>query len=258
MTVDGVRAALVGDTDGDGYDEFATQPGDNVYETEVRHVFVYRGGPRAAVPAPLDLVDRSFNPAQLAGTDLNGDGFSDLVVAGTGLPSRVRAYLGGPTGLDRDRYVEPAPLPRGCIGAEAFLAIATGDVNGDGFGDVAVAGSACTLPPEPGGIALWLGGLAGFADRRPLVVTATDLEAELGAPFGEAGFGNTVVIPGDVNGDGFDDVAAGAPYWNTGAGRCEQGAVLVWYGHAAGITLRPDLAIENRWDIGLYGLFVAD
>lgn len=56
----------------------------------------------------------------------------------------------------------------------------------------------------------------------------------------EDGLG-AAISAGDVNGDGFDDVLAGAPAWHQDAGR----ALLFW-GSAAGLSLEPTEILPDR------------
>jgi hypothetical protein len=49
----------------------------------------------------------------------------------------------------------------------------------------------------------------------------------------DAGFGIHVGGAGDVNGDGYDEVWVGAPYYNMG--EVEEGVLFLWYGSAGGL-----------------------
>ena len=50
-------------------------------------------------------------------------------------------------------------------------------------------------------------------------------------------FGYSVASAGDVNGDGFDDVIVGAPFYDNG--QTDEGAAFLYYGSAAGIAGTP-------------------
>ncbi len=183
--------------------------------------------------------------AAVSSVDVNGDDFSDLIV---GEPfydgpladeGRVLVYLGSADGLDP----VPAWTRRGHqAGARFGAALAgVGDVNGDGYGDVAVGapgfdvagpdlspgpGSAQPIDPfrNSGLIAVFLGSSGGLASPPALFRPGIQDAERLGAAVSPAG---------DVNGDGFDDVLVGAP------GTDGVGAAFVFHGSAAGIEQIP-------------------
>ena len=128
---------------------------------------------------------------------------------------------------------EPAPSParprRRPSGAPAGRppTTAKGDFNGDGFGDLAIgapgendgAGAVHVLYGSATGLSttgsqFWSQDSAGIADT-----------AEAGDDFGRS------LAVGNFNGDGFNDLAIGAPGENIGAG-----TVHVLYGSASGLT----------------------
>lgn len=120
----------------------------------------------------------------------------------------------------------PPPPPIGRAGWSASPAV-KGDFNGDGFGDLAIgapgenngAGAVHILRGSPTGVGtagsqFWSQNSAGIFDV-----------AEDGDDFGRS------LAVGNFNGDGFADLAIGAPGENG-----EAGAVHVLYGSAAGLT----------------------
>jgi hypothetical protein len=94
--------------------------------------------------------------ASIATLDVNGDGYTDLLVgAPGGARPRVLLYLGGPTGLDTAWTWQLESDPYSRFGASVSSA---GDVNGDGFDDVVIgAPSASADLPEEGAAYLYLG-----------------------------------------------------------------------------------------------------
>jgi hypothetical protein len=162
--------------------------------------------------------------AALAGVDVNGDGFGDLVVGAPGAhvnarrEGRVLVYLGASGGLAST----PDWTARG-VQAGARLGThvaAAGDVNGDGFEDVVV--SAPGWDRHPGGPkAFEVGPLPDHAryttdegavfvfHGSPTGLAPTAARVIVGIERGER-FGSAIAGAGDVNGDGFDDVLVGA------------------------------------------------
>src|SRR6185295_9829238 len=85
--------------------------------------------------------------ASLAGADVNGDGYSDLIVGansydhGEAGEGAVFVYLGGPSGIATGDPLTAATLLESDQ-ADAHLGSSVacaGDVNGDGYEDVIVA-----------------------------------------------------------------------------------------------------------------------
>ncbi len=165
----------------------------------------------------------------VAAGDLDGDGLADLVV---GASSQDATYESSGAA-----YVVLAPAASTSLAAAdgrftgtddrtyAGRSVATpGDVDGDGLGDLLVG--------EPTG-----GGGYGAAWLVPGPATGdTDLgSASAGSVVGDAGvyyLGGAVAGLGDLDGDGFADVAVGAPYEGSSGSRA--GAVYIFRGPLAG------------------------
>jgi hypothetical protein len=113
-----------------------------------------------------------------------------------------------------------------------FTAAAGGDVNGDGYGDVVVGAFRYDAPDaDEGAVFVFLGGAAGVPDGSP--ASAIVLEGDQpGALLGyDAG-------AGDVNGDGYADVFAGAAAYD--GPEADEGLAVVFLGNAgAGRAARP-------------------
>jgi hypothetical protein len=119
-----------------------------------------------------------------------------------------------------------------------------GDVNGDGFPDVIVgapkydgaAGVDC------GKAFVYYGSAAGFPS-----VPSWTAEGELET----SEFGTSVASAGDVNGDGFDDVVVGAPYYRTDTTSYPwegPGRIYVYLGSAQGLSPTAAFAAEGTWN----------
>lgn len=141
----GVSVAGVGDLNGDGYVDLSI--GAFRYQSggvALGAAFVYEGNTARTWSRPEhEFIHPDRTPlgqfgAHLTGGDLNGDGYSDLVVAApsesdAASPGAVFRYLGSASGL------ESTALPIASAasnGARVGRRVRTGDINGDGFHDL--------------------------------------------------------------------------------------------------------------------------
>jgi hypothetical protein len=89
---------------------------------------------------------------------------------------------------------------------------------------------------QPHGHAAWqTGGITGLS-------IVPDWTGEINQA--EAYFGLSVGTAGDVNGDGYDDVIVGAPYYTNG--QEHEGAVAVYHGSSSGLYLLPNWLSERN------------
>ncbi|MFE7274180.1 hypothetical protein [Streptomyces sp. NPDC057623] len=108
-----------------------------------------------------------------------------------------------------------------------------GDIDKDGYGDIAI-GNERETSEDPAGakggkVTVVYGGPAGVdSSRTPLVLTQDTAGVPGAAESGDR-FGSHVSL-GDINGDGYADLAVGAPGENAAAG-----SVTVLYGSASGL-----------------------
>ncbi len=196
--------------------------------------------------------------------DFNGDGFDDVVI---GAPFRSlkqflslgTAYIvyGGPTlaaatDIDLNALNGANGFQIGGVVAGARLGLSVacaGDVNGDGFDDVLLgAPDASPSPSIAGYVYLLLGG----PNRAPTgLMSVNQLNGQNGMRIsgvvrGEA-VGFDVCGLGDLNEDGFDDFAIGAPAAPS-LGQSGAGAVYVVYG---GPTLFASITTNNNVPLAL-------
>lgn len=168
--------------------------------------------------------------------DVNGDGFSDLAVQSTS--NGVDVFHGTATGVAADRTLNiptinvslAAPIPMRMIAA-------AGDVDGDGYGDFVVGEPAMNSgsTSRAGCVKLHRGSAAGLALSATPFVCGTNAND---------GIGIAVSGIGDVNGDGFADVAVAAPNVAAG-GRTGAGIVMVFFGRAGGLAAAPSRTFEG-------------
>jgi hypothetical protein len=179
--------------------------------------------------------------------DVNGDGYSDVLVGAPGYNNgfqggpmgRVFVFMGGPGGLD----LVPAWQARVTLGLDgeggfgAGIA-GVGDVNGDGYDDIAACDPSLGSPGQGGEGWVWLWHGGPSSPDNPSGLGENDLidsdwhaeSNQLGAHLGR------VAGAGDVNRDGFDDILVGAyDYTDDFPAQVQEGWAFVWYGSAEGM-----------------------
>jgi hypothetical protein len=218
---DGFADVIVGDTEGNGA------------------VYVYLGGAGGLSTTPVVLTgsggaNEEFGISVASAGDVNGDGFADVVVGardnanGSGT---AYLYLGGAAGLTGTPTVLTGPDGLGVSLASA------GDVNGDGYADVLVAGY------DTDAVDLYLGGAAGLSTTPVRVETPGGADGLLGPSIASAG---------DVNGDGFGDVVIGS-YGFDG----NTGSVYLYLGGTGGLNAMPMVLTGPGGSDGGFGFSVA-
>ena len=190
-----------------------------------------RGMNGTAISSATSPVWELFVPARTAthgtawGTtpDVNGDGYADLLVGAQSASNPSGAayvYLGSASGIGASPATTLSAPDAGAFGTSIASA---GDVNGDGFGDVIVGapGAASAF----GAAYVYLGGASGLSTTPALTLTG---------PSNGSSFGVSVAGLGDANGDGYGEVAVGAPFVAAPGGGT--GAAYAYAGSASGIV----------------------
>jgi hypothetical protein len=203
----------------------------------------------ALTPDQGFIVSRSALPGDEGGPggggtgDFNGDGIDDVIFGAPFADSKAgtdagEAYVvfGAASGLGNiDMTAMSAAqgfrISGGAAGDWAgFAAESAGDFNGDGIDDIIIgAREADPLGRYSAGEAyLIYGKLGGPGDIDLAALTAAQ-GFRIAGPSVEDDLGDAARSAGDINGDGYDDIAIGAPFSGSGSG-----SVYVIYGRAGG------------------------
>lgn len=226
----GSPAVFLGDVNGDGFGDIGATIGSA--ETTGLVPRVLFGGPDIDALTGVTLTASPGTPSTntiiRAAGDINGDGFSDVIVH---LNNRALTdiYFGGTTLAATPDLPLSTPLDE--LNATPGSGSA-GDVNGDGFQDALLV-------------------VSPALDSAQLLLGGPNPSATLSAPipFGLSCTFTDIVVSGggDVNGDGFDDVFVS----------CSATGVFAYFGAAEpgttwATTRQPDaavLAVASRFDI---------
>ncbi|TAH34599.1 MAG: hypothetical protein EYC70_16845 [Planctomycetota bacterium] len=193
-----------------------------------------------SVPAVLALLSTPVLAQANAQGDFNGDGFDDLAV---GTPffdngsllnvGAANVIFGSAAGLafnGNQRFVAFNLNLTEVAFDQLGTALAAGDFNGDGFDELAIGvpGKDGLSINNSGMVAVVPGSATGLNTIQRTILTQVSDSQESGDSYGSS------LIAGDFNGDGFDDLAIGAPGEGIGSATAA-GAVEVRLGSAAGL-----------------------
>ena len=225
----GFSVAGAGDLNGDGFDDVLVgEPYSNDGASYAGSARVFLGGSQMDNTSDVVITgNRSMGYLGMSvdgAGDVNGDGYSDIIVgimasSINGYASgEARVYLGGKSMDDLSDLTLPGHSAGEYLGSSVAGA---GDVNGDGFDDLVVGAMMNNSAGTYTGAAyVYLGG------------KDLDASADLTLPGNAANseFGAEVAGGFDVNGDGLDDVAVGAPWEGPAYTYC--GRAHIFYGGA--------------------------
>lgn len=258
----GLAIAPAGDIDGDGYaDLLVAAPNWDGDATDAGRVELYMGSPSGLELVPAWSFTGTY-AGELLGLgiagegDVDGDGYADILVGAprhrTPIESRGRVYLfrGGPSGpsLTPDWFVDGQQADA-LFGASVGFA---GDVDGDGLDDVLVTARLEDSPAVDEGVTRLYAGSNLTPGAAPLWIHRG----------GQAGASSGIVATGigDVNRDGYGDLAIGAFLWDAegDASAVDHGRVDVFLGTPDGPRDEPAFSAAGTNPDSRLGYSLAD
>ncbi len=225
----GVDVAGAGDVNNDGFNDVIV--GARKWNSNAGKAVVLLGSSAGLASTGTELAGSGsgqFGWAVSGAGDVNDDGFDDVLVGEPNAASgTVYVFHGSATGISTTpTTIIPAGATAGTLGAAVGQA---GDVNGDGYSDIVIGDDAGN--GFAGQIHIHHGSSIGVGTTPNRTITATVAYSRLGAAVDSAG---------DVNGDGFDDVVAGA-YGNSTV----TPFAAVYEGSASGIGTSAGITISG-------------
>lgn len=229
----GKDVAVIGHANSDDYSDVAVgAPGANkvYFFTGTTDALWRTNSGKSSSTASLSIQPsanfQNFGTTVSGAGDVNGDGLSDVVI-GDPFIARVHLVLGWGTGSPAiAKTIEDDINPASQFGASLSYA---GDLNGDGYSDVVVGAPMTPVVGGAGGLLLGQayvflgphGGWQASTSLSPIILTSPGGASDQ--------FGYTVSCLGDVNADGFSDIAVGAPFAEVN-GNADAGAAYIYLG----------------------------
>ena len=263
----GLSVSMAGDVNADGYADFMmSAPGiaAGVNPGKRGWVYIFYGSKGGIADCNLSLAPPDLGACALGATitgageydllgnsvsdagDVNGDGYDDIII---GAPhnhygaeadvGQVYVFLGSASGIgDCDLSLPPSD-PNACTpdatitgmeaGSKLGMSVSSaGDVNGDGYDDVVMG--AYEVESETGHAYVFHGSGVGISDCN-MFEDCDPHALIIGENMGDE-LGTSVSGVGDVNGDGYDDVIVGAPFYDVVH---DEGRAYVFLGSENGI-----------------------
>ncbi len=226
-----------GDVNNDGYDDVIVgAPRDFNGQNQEGRAFLYLGSASglsrtAAWIGESNRSNAEYGTSVSNAGDVDNDGYDDVIVGApyyttaNGYEGRAYLYRGGSAGLS----ATPAWTVDG--GSARYLGnsvSSAGDVNRDHYDDVIVGAPGYTNSQQSQGRALvYYGSASGLSATPAWTMDGTIVNG---------GYGKGVTDAGDVNGDGYDDVAVAS----------QRDADYIYYGSATGLARVPAWVSGDR------------
>ncbi|MGE3063896.1 MAG: FG-GAP-like repeat-containing protein [bacterium] len=252
----GFSVASAGDINGDGLDDIIV--GAYMFgsgQIEEGKVFLYYGSD-SVISAYPDWEDESnisyasFGCSVASAGDVNGDGYDDVIIGAylyDSLGSYVGSafvYYGSSSGLSSTHDWQAVSSQ---VNSHFGYSVSTaGDVNNDGYDDVLVgAHTYDNAQTDEGAVFVYFGDSLGLGNI-PQVIEINSANSY---------FGFSVASAGDVNGDGYDDIMAGASHYSNSL--TYEGGAFLYYGNAGGVETTPSWTYESNQFQAMLGYSVS-
>ncbi|XP_053296663.1 integrin alpha-5 isoform X2 [Pleuronectes platessa] len=180
--------------------------------------------------------DDSYLGYSVAGGEFSGDDEEDFI---TGVPKGLMLY-GLVSILNGSNLKSMINLTGEQMGSYFGYAVAATDINNDGLDDL-VVGAPMFMRRGTNGRLEELGKVYVYLQKGPLLLEPS--QSNLIGPQAFSRFGSSLAPLGDLNQDGFNDMAIGCPY----GGDDQQGLVLIYNGHAEGLMDTPSQTLSGQW-----------
>lgn len=290
----GWSVASAGDVNGDGFDDViigAAYYGNG--QVNEGAVYAYYGSGEGLSTEynwrkEINQDNAKFGWSVSSAGDVNGDGFSDILVGapyyanGNSQEGAAFVYLGSEQGLLEDHaWSIEGNVDNALLGKSVASA---GDINGDGFGDIIIGknindsyiyfGSNLGLSSTPviipkQGYVDNVGDINGDGFSDVIVGGGDSAKVYLGSSTGEltaswemegpdqGGFGDSAGAAGDVNADGYGDVIIGERGWR-GISGFITGRAYIFLGSESGLSNTPAWTTQGVYPSanGNYGVSV--
>ncbi|HEX5668783.1 MAG TPA: VCBS repeat-containing protein [Chitinophagaceae bacterium] len=206
----GKSVACAGDVNKDGFsDVIIGAPGYDNGQVNEGRAYLYLGTYMGMTQAPAwtgesNQAEAAFGNSVATGGDVNGDGFSDVIIGANRYDDRMSnvgkifVYEGSANGFSL--YPDWTFTGSKIDGNMGISVAAAGDINGDGYGEI-IVGAYGYNPQDPNGdVFVFYGSPSGTINDFIMI----DKNKYPGSFIGQS-----VASAGDTNGDGYADVLAG-------------------------------------------------
>ncbi len=210
----GVSVSKAGDVNGDGFDDVIIGSNSNGLESNGKAEVFFGGVNMDTLPDVTMYEQQSgtrYGEKSSNAGDINNDGYDDVIVSDmdyNNFEGRSYIYYGGAYMNNTIDLI----LSGSGVSQFGYSYAAEKDLNGDGYSDLVVGARSYGF--GKGRVYIYYGGMS--MDVNPDVILEGLVSGE---EFG------TDVGAGDVNGDGYDDVICGAPFYDSYTGR-----IFLFYG----------------------------
>jgi anti-sigma28 factor (negative regulator of flagellin synthesis) len=247
------NCAAAGDVNGDGFDDvIISAEGYDNGQTDEGRVFAFYGS-SAGLPgaanwsAEIDQEGADFGTSISSAGDVNGDGFSDVLIGavyydnGQVNEGGAFVYYGSASGLSA---VPNWTVESNQSGSWFGSVESAGDVNNDGYSDIIIGARHFD---GTGKTFAYYGSAIGLS-AEPNWTAVSDQSGSM--------FGAVVSSAGDVNSDGYSDVIVGAPFYSNGESM--EGKCFVYLGSASGLAAGYSWTSESNQHGAWFGWHVAN